>query len=41
MSKKVLLTIDDGPSSITEQIIDYLIERQIHPIMFFIGWNQV
>lgn len=39
MSKKVVLTIDDGPSSITEQVIDYLIEREIHPIMFFIGKN--
>lgn len=31
------LTIDDGPSPITKDIMDYLLEKHIVPIMFFRG----
>lgn len=31
------LTIDDGPTKNTKQIIDYLIDKNITPIMFFWG----
>lgn len=33
------LTMDDGPSKITRDIIDYLNEKEIKPIFFFTGQN--
>ncbi len=34
---KAILTIDDGPTSQTVKIIDWLFERGVQPIMFFTG----
>ena len=34
---RAYLTIDDGPSEITGQIFDYLFDRGITPILFFVG----
>jgi peptidoglycan/xylan/chitin deacetylase (PgdA/CDA1 family) len=31
------LTIDDSPSTMTDDMIDYLIERQIYPLLFIRG----
>ena len=37
--KKGILTIDDGPSTITEKIITYLTANKIPAVMFFLGEN--
>lgn len=37
--KNVILTIDDGPSDITRDIVDYLNKNNIPALMFFIGNN--
>lgn len=34
---KAYLTIDDGPSAITDKILDFLSEAEITPILFFVG----
>ncbi|AOZ93000.1 polysaccharide deacetylase family protein [Paenibacillus crassostreae] len=34
---KAYLTIDDGPTTITRQMIDYLTSKNITPILFFYG----
>ena len=35
--KKSILTIDDAPTKITPQIVDYLKTKKIHPVINFIG----
>ncbi|GHD68440.1 polysaccharide deacetylase family protein [Jeongeupia chitinilytica] len=37
MSKKVLLTVDDGPSDNTMALVDHLMQREITAVMFFLG----
>ncbi len=39
LSKKIYLTIDDGPSRYTDEIVDFLKDRNIPAIMFFRGEN--
>lgn len=39
MSKQAYLTIDDGPSEYTKDLVDYLNKKNIPAIMFFIGQN--
>ena len=34
---RAYLTIDDGPTGITDRILDYLLGREITPILFFVG----
>ena len=34
---RAYLTIDDGPTEITDRILDYLLGREITPILFFVG----
>ncbi len=34
---RAYLTIDDGPTGITDRILDYLFGREITPILFFVG----